>query len=64
MWIGKYLHDRKVKKFWENEEKYNSAPRRVVKVSENVWHIVDPNREVERILPYGVVYKDDTNGKR
>lgn len=61
MWI-KYLHDRKVRKFWENEAK-NAMPRKVVKVSENVWHIVDPYREVERVLPYAVFYKDDTNGK-
>ena len=64
MWI-KYLNDRKIRKFWEKEAR-NTAPQRVVKVSENVWQIVDATREVERILPYGVVYKDNdgTAGKR
>lgn len=60
--FAKFLHDRKVREFWEREAR-NSTARKVVRVSENVWHIVDPNREIELILPYGVVYKDDNDGK-
>ncbi len=47
-----------MRKFWEMEEAREKLPRKVVKVSENVWYIVDPNREVERILPDGIVYKE------
>jgi hypothetical protein len=33
----KFLNDRRIRKFWEEEQRRQSRPSALVKVSDNVW---------------------------
>ena len=45
----KFLNERKIRKFWENEEKRFSKPLKVVELSDTYWQLVPPDSSDDKM---------------